>query len=455
MTVAGVLPAGGNAPITVEVFREDFTETSEMIANPDRGLYSIYGFLITDQEDNYSAKVKQIIESEAPTNLIMLQINLSNYRDRSLTAGGLRNIRNLFSVLRSVDKNWILRFTYDWSHNSSAREPGNLDIILHHMEQLQGLLQANQDKIFVVQGLFTGKWGEMNGTRFGSSEDLRQLSEKLMEVTGESTFFSVRTGAQWRRITGIGQLETVTAGDLPRIGLFNDGMMGNASDCGTYSSSDRHDQDPFAAWSREKELDFQDILCRHVPNGGEVILSNPLNDFENAVDALNKMHISYLNYDYDKNVIDKWAAVTINSGVYAGLDGLSYIERHLGYRILISDAKVAYHPLHKKLIIDLELKNVGFAPLYTEKDIVLQIYGRNNQLVYSHLFDQDIRQLYGGDNSDDLLDLHHEISLEDWQSGDYHAYLAVRDRDTEELLVLANEQSITPYGYKIAGIRRS
>jgi hypothetical protein len=105
--------------------------------------------------------------------------------------------------------------------------------------------------------------------------------------------------------------------------------------------------------------------------------------------------------------------------------------------------------------VDVELKNVGFAPLYEEKNIVLQVVDKDNQLVYSHRYDQDIRQLYGGENFSDLLELHHEIPIADWPRGEFQVYLAVCDPDTGELLTLANEQSMTQYGYKIASIRRS
>ena len=98
---------------------------------------------------------------------------------------------------------------------------------------------------------------------------------------------------------------------------------------------------------------------------------------------------------------------------------------------------------------------MGFAPLYEEKNIVLQVLDKNNQVVYTHQFDADIRQLYGGEKSGDLLELHHEIPISEWPRGEFGVYLAVQDPDTGELLVLANEQSMTPYGYKIAGIRRS
>ena len=455
MTVIYFLPVNEFAPITVEVSRESFTETAEAIDNPNRGLHSIYGFRITDREEDYMTLIRQMFEKAIPANLAMIQINLADYADGDLSAAGLKNIENLFAALRTKDHRWILRFTYDWEGKAISSEPESLYIIVRHMAQLKDLLQANADRIFVIQGLFIGNWGEMNGTRYNAPEDLRCLTEMLMQVTSESTFLSVRTGSQWRNITGLYEVDGLAFGELPRIGLYNDGIMGNIGDLGSYSSSDIQDTDPMAYWSREKELEFQSNLCRFVPNGGEVVLDNPLNDFENAVATLKKMHISYLNYDYDKAVLDKWAAVTVEKGVYQGMDGLTYIQRHLGYRILINDVKTAYHPQHGHMIVDAELKNVGFAPLYEEKNIVLQVLDKNNQVVYTHQFDADIRQLYGGENSGDLLELHHEIPISEWPRGEFGVYLAVQDPDTGELLVLANEQSMTPYGYKIAGIRRS
>lgn len=448
-------PVEEKVPVNVEIIREEFTETSARIDNPDRGLYSIYGFMITDAEEDYKALIDEMIPDEGPTNLSMVQINLANYADRELSPEGLRNIGNLFLALREKKNNLIVRFTYDWDGKAAVTEPKSIEIITGHMDQLSGLLRANQDKIFVVQGLFTGNWGEMNNTRYGSTEDLWKLTAALMEATGESTFLSVRTCVQWRRITGFHEPELLMPGQVVRMGLYNDGIMGTATDCGGYHSGTAHDSDPNLAWSREKELEFQDHLCRYVPNGGEVILSNPLNDFRSAVSTLSKMHVSYLNYDYDREVLDKWASVTVRDGVYQGLDGLSYIERHLGYRILIQDAKVAYHGPRQRLILDLELKNVGFAPVYAEKDIILQIRNADGEPVYSHRFEQDLRTLYGGSNAGDLMELHREISLADWPEGEYTAYLSVRDKESGEMMILANEQSMTQYGYKIAGIRRS
>lgn len=217
MAMISYLPINEFDQITVELSKEIFTETAAQVDNPDRGLYSIFGFYITDQEEDYQARDDRLFK--------MIQINLAHYRDRELSSAGLKNIGNLFDALRTKDVNWILRFTYDWDGNAAATEPESMDVILHHMARLKDLLQANEDKIFVLQGLFVGNWGEMNGTRYGSSEAHSCLTEMLMQVTGENTFLSVRTGAHWRGITGIHAFKELMSGDIPKIGLYNDGVM--------------------------------------------------------------------------------------------------------------------------------------------------------------------------------------------------------------------------------------
>lgn len=56
----------------------------------------------------------------------------------------------------------------------------NLGIrILMHMEQLSYILREYSEKIFSLQGLFIGNWGEMNGTRYSTDEDLQKLAKSL------------------------------------------------------------------------------------------------------------------------------------------------------------------------------------------------------------------------------------------------------------------------------------
>ena len=88
---------------------------------------------------------------------------------------------------------------------------------------------------------------------------------------------------------------------------------------------------------------FQEKLCSRVPNGGEVIIDNEYNDLECAIADLKTMHVTYLNQDYDAAVLEKWASSAVQtSDCFDGMEGLSYIERHLGYRLVLSDVFMQY-----------------------------------------------------------------------------------------------------------------
>ena len=194
------------------------------------------------------------------------------------------------------NKQLILRFLYDWDGNASATEPSDIKIILKHMEQTASVYNKYADSIYILQGLYIGSYGEMHGSAHQDKNNIIRLARKLYNVSAPSIFLAVRTPAQLRAITeGTDGLVT------ERLGLFNDGILSSTSDCGTYAEG-----------KREQELEFQDNLCLSVPNGGEAIIENPLNNINNAVKDLRKMHVSYLNSMYDASVLDKWKASEYN-----------------------------------------------------------------------------------------------------------------------------------------------
>ena len=77
------------------------------------------------------------------------------------------------------------------------------------------------------------------------------------------------------------------------------------------------------------------------------------------------MRVSYLNRYHDPRVLDAWAKTRISApGIWYGMDGLSYMERHLGYRYVISDVSMSKSLLKKTLRVRIEVSNIGFAPPY-------------------------------------------------------------------------------------------
>ena len=240
-------------------------------------------------------------QKDTDTELMMIKICLQRYREGRISENGIKNIKRLFAALESLDKQMILRFVYDDEGKGEDHEPESLDIILRHMEQLKPILHEHSRQIFVLQGLFTGDWGEMNGTRYDEAEDMLRLAGQLKDTTDASVYLAVRTPAQWRSIIQSNDpAKEITSGNplASRLSLFNDGLLGNRSDYGTYKTEDGDGIDPLGRWNREEELDFQKELCRYVPNGGEVINDNSYNDFERAAEGLAERHITYLNKDY-------------------------------------------------------------------------------------------------------------------------------------------------------------
>lgn len=434
----------------VRMESEQFAETDRQINNPNRGFYVMHGFVPSDEKQGLGAEAVKRLQNDS-RKLALVQINLRNYTEGPLSEQALQNISDLFKGLEQLKKQYIVRFLYDWNGKNLQTEPESVDIILEHMRQLEGIFTEYADIIFVQQGVFIGDCGEMHSTKHMGS--LQQLMLQLAAVTGENTYVAVRTPVQWRIATGTDNLteESMLYSSLVRrLSLFNDGMMGNSTDYGTYGTKTKTEAGPYSAWNREEELAFQEELCKYVPNGGEVIINNPLNDFESAVENFSMMHVTYLNIDYDRNVLNKWADTTVTEeGVFYGMDGLSYMERHLGYRLFISKAELGYDIWEDKLEVKIDMKNVGFAPLYKEPEKLLTIRNKATGEERKYAVDVTLRTLVGGNEKDTPLAIRGKVSLAEYLPGEYEVFLSIRDVDSDTFIELANEQEMQENGYKL------
>lgn len=426
----------------VELSPTSFRESNRRLNNSDRGFYTIRAFTIHKEPQIFE---KKVWESGNDLGLQMVQINLRNFRSGEISEIGLQNVEKLFSSMRKQEKRSIIRFLYDWDGKASETEPEELEIVLAHMHQLSPILKEYDDCVFLYQGLFVGNWGEMNGTPFLNQEGLERLVNELLKDVGTEDFLSVRTPVQWRKATG-GETVELTDPLVSRLGLYNDGILGNYGDCGTYVGSPESRENPYKSWSREDELSFQEELCKYVPNGGEVILENPLNDFDSAVDAFRTMHLTYLNWDYDRNVLEKWASsVVTEDGCFDGMDGLTYIERHLGYRYLLERGTAQYHFLNNELRLTAQVRNVGFAPVYSEKPMTITL--RSGEELIRLEPEGDLRQLAGGNHPEQILDVTACIPASMLKQTSYQVYFEVWDPVMDAPLELANEQTSGEYGY--------
>lgn len=113
------------------------------------------------------------------------------------------------------------------------------------------------------------------------------------------------------------------------------------------------------------------------------------------------MHVTYLNQDYDAAVLEKWASSAVQtSDCFDGMEGLSYIERHLGYRLVLSDVFMQHDFWEDTAEIKVSLKNVGFAPVYKECEPVFLVKDETGQTIYEGIPSGDIASLAGGNEAE-------------------------------------------------------
>ena len=418
----------------------EYPESCLYLDNPYMGFYHIHGYTL---EDNivYAAPgdVPDVPEPEdrPQERLVQIQINLRHFQDKPLTDTALSQLDTILSAWCSTEYSLLLRFLYDWSGDGINAEPRDISIILQHMEQVAPVYNRYDARILSLQGLFTGNYGEMNNTSYGSAEAIQQLASRLAETADPSIYLAVRTPNQWRIITGVDTYEELASmPDSPylnRLGLYNDGMFGTESDTGTYT--DR---------TRAQEIAFQNVLCRTVPNGGEVIIDNPYNDLGNAIEDMRQMHVSYLNSAYDTAVLNKWKTTPYTgSDPYDGAVGYDYIRDHLGYRYVLRSTEILPDYSLMQSVLRITIENVGFAGSYRSFSFCLTLLNAETGETILIFPEEDSSCLAGNETT--VLEI--PLEIETYPAGTYELYWQTMDNNFDEPIRYGNDLPLTDHGY--------
>ena len=370
-------------------------ETTTILSNPYIGWYSLIGYTLSDSEP--LSVPTSYLGTDSPTELVLLEINLGNYADCDISEDGLSRLDQLFSSWSDTQKQLILRFVYDWD-GTISRQSLPCAARLSDIWSSLPLLSTGMPTPFTYSREFlSANWGEMNHSDYLSGNDLTALTEKLASLTDPSIFLSVRTPAQLRTIlktaSPLPESDAYSGSLASRLGLYNDGMLGSPTDTGTYGDSASDTSDYSKSWPRADELTFQDKLCQYVPNGGEVITPNSRNDLDAAIQTLQTMHVSYLNKDYDPDVINKKWKTSLYSGsdlLYHGMTGYDYISCHLGYRYVLTAS--AFSPGQ----VSITVKNKGFSSCYRPLLVSLTVTSADGTWQYTIPIDTDTRTWISG-----------------------------------------------------------
>ncbi|WP_350275437.1 DUF4832 domain-containing protein [Kribbella sp. HUAS MG21] len=355
-----------------------YTTSDEVIANPERGFYH-------HTETHYRADGKGYV----PLNLTTLR----NYRTQENITQILRVfylekfasqdvideqyldlVRADFATARAAGIKVIVRFAYalpgaGWPPPTPYGD-APVARVLKHIQQLTPVLRQNVGVIEVVQSGFVGLWGEGYYTdHFSNPQDPSQVSDQnwadrkavvtaLLAALPKDRTVQVRTPYMKQRMFGVptgtaGALTAEQAYDgsaLARVGHHNDCFLASPDDFGTYLS------DPI-----ELDKDFVAQDTNYVPEGGETCNVNPpRSEWESASAEMARLHFSYLNTDYNKDVLGSWGA------------NITTAQQKLGYRFALTQSTVTTKASPRGTVqVGLQVRNDGWAAPYNTRRVQL------------------------------------------------------------------------------------
>ncbi|GAA2753659.1 DUF4832 domain-containing protein [Amnibacterium kyonggiense] len=351
------------------------------------------------------------------------QINRVYYLDdfakgADLSHDLLTKLQHDFDVVKRNGFTVVLRFAYVEGGADPYVAPfGDADLptVQKHIRELTPLLRRNAGLIATLQQGFIGLWGEGYYTDFFADPKTQAVSDadwakRRAVVEAELTALptrtvQVRTPLMKQEIAG---RTTGTAGALTpkeayrntlaaRIGHHNDCFLASPDDFGTYLS------DPISL-----DQDYLAADSRFVPVGGETCnVDPPLSEFPNAKTQLARFHYSYLNREYNTDVLDSWGAA-----------GIATVERKLGYRFQLTSSTVT---AGRMPTVTIRVQNTGWAAPYNARPAKLVLVSGKHR--YSVALKTDVRRWAAGTTTTVRTAIRH------LPHGKYVVYLALPAAD--------------------------
>ena len=307
-------------------------ESTDYDGNPSKGWYGLYPFVISEEPD-FDNLVWSLADGDV---IALVRIDIGRRQPgvgtgSPFTDAELDRADRILTWFEKHSREVILRITYDTEGKGMEHEPSLIKNVAGHMRQLGPVIAAHADNIIVHQGIFVGSWGEMHTSRYADIMSVRILMAAMYEAVKGAIPLAVRTPAQHAA------LDDSTA---KITGFFNDALMASQTDFGTFSSDSN---------KRDEEYRYVDECLKNgVLCGGEAVNDNVYNDGANAQEYLRKLHVTYLNSQYDDKVLNKWK----DCGIY------KKISRSLGYCINIESIKTTFTGK-----INFTINNIGYASL--------------------------------------------------------------------------------------------
>lgn len=444
-------------PIIAAMTQNDFTESTDYFSNPWTGIYTYFACDINDDASYSEESVTSSWGYTSEQDLVQVLLDIGAYKDSDISERGLSEIETIIKTFAAGGKQMIVRFRYDSVGNGYGQDPSSISIVKNHISQLSEILNRYADHVFMVQGIIVGSYGEMNTSRYLSPANVRSLARCWGRSLDKSIYITVRTPRHQRIVFSAYKLpteDTLDTGRLvSRVGLYNDGLLGNKYDLGTYGGGDISvPENWYMNGLPSLEMNYQNQLCLYVPNGGEVAYyENSSSTFKSARKRFSKMRIGYLNVGLPEKVIKNWenSTYTKKGSIWNGMSGRNYIYRHVGYRYVIKGANIRQSGSTNNITV--RIRNVGYAPAYKKFDVTLTFVPSDpasNAMTVQYQVDTDNRKWIPGST----VSITSAINTDDFSNEEYKVYLNVHDPLTGKDITFANNLERDVSGYELGSM---
>lgn len=421
-------------------------DTGRKLDNPERGWYVMKGYEAesgVSQEKTlkeFENTLKEIRRDRERLLEYQILIQKPGAANRKIKNTDLETIRKEFDLIKQYGVQAIVRPVYDWN-GKSGKEPSKMSTMVTHIKQLGAIFGEYEDIILCIEAGLLGPNGEWHHSSYLSAKDKRTIVNTYLDATPKTMQISLRRPEFYREIfktKSPAKKASVRKGeDKGRIGFYNDGYLGSENDLGTYTK-----------WSRQKELDFQNVHNELLYFGGEATMISDYGQLFNAINDMEQTHCTYLNREHYLPLKEVWKKTKYTGAnaidpAYRQKTGYEYIQDHLGYRFVLQTSNMQQgvwdgQSFKGQLIV----WNSGFGNIIKPKDVsIVMTMGEERLEIPVKI---DVREWKRG-----LTTEMYEIKVPKGTSeGTWSVYLMIKAGDIP--IQWANEAG---YNFTIGGIK--
>ena len=319
-------------------------------------------------------------------------------KSQDLTEDALNVLQQTFDNIRKNGGHVIVRICYDPWYNGRSNVTPEHKWVLRHVEQLAPVLSKNTDVIVALEMGMHGAYGEMHSDTSITYDRVAEATNLMLRSTPPELKILTRTGNYSAKVLGFdnwgvdfhidgekfAEIAKAKGDTMYRVGMFNDGYLGTQYDYGTWGA------DCKTSICREEGVAWLEKYGINTPYGGEALTTPNGYEVINTPEFLAyegfRTHTSYLNIQWNNNLIDSWKKSHFNGKDFEydgtkidSLTGFKFIDDHLGYRFVLRESWLTDSVLSDGMLrAKIRVQNVGFGNLTRKMKASLLVSGMAN-----------------------------------------------------------------------------